>query len=226
VAISGAHNESGVFELNLRDERYLPFEGAGAVSRWRIDLPRSSNRFDFGTISDVVIHLRYTARDGAPAALQGPTPDRRPLTRLLSARRDFAAEWHAFRHADPPVLTLRDPRARLPFVHPGETATIEEARVFVQWKHTAPATLRAGMCVRLEPAATTYRRPKDDPNMDILCVVFGAGVPLEGEWRLQPAAARAGAPSGDLQPDDVDIWTPQQVAELEDLCILAQYTIA
>ena len=42
IATSHAQNDSGLFELNFRDERYLPFEGAGAVSEWRIELPRTS----------------------------------------------------------------------------------------------------------------------------------------------------------------------------------------
>jgi Tc toxin complex TcA C-terminal TcB-binding domain len=33
IATSSAQNDSGMFELNFRDERYLPFEGAGAISR-------------------------------------------------------------------------------------------------------------------------------------------------------------------------------------------------
>ena len=40
--------DSGLFELNFRDERYLPFEGTGAISRWRIELPRETNQFDVG----------------------------------------------------------------------------------------------------------------------------------------------------------------------------------
>jgi Tc toxin complex TcA C-terminal TcB-binding domain len=39
IATSSGQNDSGTFELNFRDERYLPFEFAGAVSRWRIELP-------------------------------------------------------------------------------------------------------------------------------------------------------------------------------------------
>ena len=38
IAASSAQNDSGVFELNFRDERYLPFEGAGAVSEWSLEL--------------------------------------------------------------------------------------------------------------------------------------------------------------------------------------------
>ena len=50
--------------MNCRDERYLPFEGAGEIARWRVELPRDTNAFGFDTISDVVLHLRYTAREG------------------------------------------------------------------------------------------------------------------------------------------------------------------
>ena len=30
---------AGMFETNLRDERFLPFEGAGAISSWTLTLP-------------------------------------------------------------------------------------------------------------------------------------------------------------------------------------------
>lgn len=64
IATSSGQNDAGMFEINFRDERYLPFEFAGAVSRWRIELPKENNYFDFDTLSDIVIHLNYTAREG------------------------------------------------------------------------------------------------------------------------------------------------------------------
>ena len=63
IVTSSAQNDTGLFEANLRDDRYLPFEGAGAISTWRIELPTDIPQFDFETISDVVLHLRYTARE-------------------------------------------------------------------------------------------------------------------------------------------------------------------
>ena len=62
IVTSSAQNDSGLFETNLRDERYLPFEGAGVISEWRIELPGDFRAFDYEP--DVVLHLRYTARDG------------------------------------------------------------------------------------------------------------------------------------------------------------------
>ncbi|WP_374699415.1 neuraminidase-like domain-containing protein [Wolbachia endosymbiont (group A) of Limnophora tigrina] len=64
IAISKADQDSGLFELSFGDERYLPFEGTGAVSTWELSLPQATNRFDIGTISDVIIHLDYTALNG------------------------------------------------------------------------------------------------------------------------------------------------------------------
>jgi hypothetical protein len=38
------------------DELVAPFEGAGAISDWQLELP-ASNGFDFGTITDVIVRL-------------------------------------------------------------------------------------------------------------------------------------------------------------------------
>src|SRR5262249_8268282 len=67
IVTSGGQNDSGMFETNLRDERFLPFEGAGAAeSTWKLDLPNPKEypTFDYATIPDVILHIRYTARQG------------------------------------------------------------------------------------------------------------------------------------------------------------------
>ncbi|UII33141.1 Tc toxin subunit A [Fulvivirga ulvae] len=63
IAASSAQNESGMFELNFKDERYLPFEGAGVISKWRVELP-NFRQFDYDTISDVIVHMKYTSSEG------------------------------------------------------------------------------------------------------------------------------------------------------------------
>ena len=55
-------NDCGMSETNLRDERYLPFEGAGVASGWKLELPASSHQVDYNTISDVILHVRFTSR--------------------------------------------------------------------------------------------------------------------------------------------------------------------
>ena len=64
IVTSSGQDDSGLFELSFRDERYLPFEFQGALSRWHIELPQENNQFDVDTLSDVVLHLNCTAREG------------------------------------------------------------------------------------------------------------------------------------------------------------------
>lgn len=105
VATSGGQNDSGLFELNFRDERYLPFEGGGAISRWRFELPREFRQFDYKTISDLVLHLKYTAREGgeqlkasANKAIKSiiKIEEQKSLSRMFSLRHEFPTEWHKF----------------------------------------------------------------------------------------------------------------------------------
>jgi len=64
IVTSHGTDDGGMFETNLRDDRFLPFEGAGAISTWTLSLPPHPQLrpFDYMTISDVVLHIRYTAR--------------------------------------------------------------------------------------------------------------------------------------------------------------------
>ena len=62
IALSSGLNDSGQFMLNFQDERYLPFEGTGAVSDWTLEMAKAANPVDFNSITDVIIQLRYTAQ--------------------------------------------------------------------------------------------------------------------------------------------------------------------
>lgn len=112
IVTSHGQNDSGLYELNLGDPRYLPFEGAGAISTWRLSLPSGIRSFDFNTIADVVIHVRYTARQGGALLGSGATGDIQNsvmntaadsvLSRLFSLRHDFPAEWHQANQSETP----------------------------------------------------------------------------------------------------------------------------
>lgn len=121
IATSTAQNDSGVFELSFRDERYLPFEGAGAISEWSLelltDLPSNNpdpahpdfgsplRQFEYSTIGDAVVHIKYTAREDAGAFKNGAIAHLRDYfsevgtTRswlALDLRRDFGTAWSRF----------------------------------------------------------------------------------------------------------------------------------
>jgi hypothetical protein len=105
IATSHAQSDSGMFDLNFHDERFLPFEGAGAVSRWRIELPHDTNAFDPETIADVVLRMSYTAREGGGAlaeAARGASiaPAQEGVMRAFSLRQEFSTEWFRFLHPE------------------------------------------------------------------------------------------------------------------------------
>lgn len=115
IVTSSAQNDSGLFETNLRDERYLPFENSGVVSEWQLELPANPSKkdpaqFDYKTISDVILHLRYTAREGGGLLRNGATANVKELikdaqavgsVRLFSVRHEFPTEWAKFQSQTP-----------------------------------------------------------------------------------------------------------------------------
>jgi hypothetical protein len=101
IATSTAQNDAGVFELSFRDERYMPFEGLGAISAWRLTLPKAFRQFDYQTINDVILSVSYTAeQDGAlreqVEAAMGSIVQHftdNSAARLFSLRQDFSSAF-------------------------------------------------------------------------------------------------------------------------------------
>lgn len=115
IVTSSAQNDSGLFETNLRDERYLPFESSGVVSEWQLELPANPSKgdacqFDYSTISDVILHLRYTAREGGGLLRKEAVKNVATTieaaqavgsVRLFSVRHEFPTEWAKFQGQTP-----------------------------------------------------------------------------------------------------------------------------
>jgi hypothetical protein len=129
IATSAAQNDSGVFELSFRDERYLPFEGAGAIGTWQLELNgkyqnngtiTDFSQFNYDTITDVIVHVRYTAREAEESVRQAfraaavATLPPASLTQLFSLRHDFPTQWQAF--LNQPDSTTGDQTCEVPIL--------------------------------------------------------------------------------------------------------------
>jgi hypothetical protein len=155
IAVSTGQNDSGVFELNFKDERYIPFEGAGAISKWRIDLPKEFYQFDYYTISDIVMHIRYTSLEGgdklrssASASVQNyiksvdDLMQKEGLFAAFDLKYDFPNEWYkAIDNADPTV-DLGDLTNRLPFFAMHKSVTARDAYLFMPSSLSENPTLK------------------------------------------------------------------------------------
>jgi hypothetical protein len=138
IATSQGQNDSGLFELSFRDERYLPFEGQGAIGAWRLEMPRAFRQFDYNTITDVVLTLKYTARDGGSnfastveSAIKDMTnamivdAHTTGLVQGFNLRLEFPDEWFRFQQTGSVPLTIA--ADSLPFFTEGHTPTIQGA---------------------------------------------------------------------------------------------------
>lgn len=159
IATSSGQNDAGMFEFNFRDERYLPFEGAGVISDWLIELGGANfeadddnevlRQFDYSTISDVILHLRYTAREDGGLKESAVTyiknfimnsddldlPDQ-PLMRMFSMKHEFPTEWHKFLHpgvvGGEQVLNITIGKNRFPFFAQDRKIVVMKMEVFAK----------------------------------------------------------------------------------------------
>lgn len=153
MVTSTAVNDSGLFETNLRDERYLWFEGAGAISEWRLELPTEFRQFNHDTIADVVLHLRYTAREGgqqlrsaAVATLTSSFKEAtttQPLARLISLRHEYPSEWAKLTAATPSqrTVTIEVGADSFPYLFQNKAITVTKVDVLASAKDLAAAGL-------------------------------------------------------------------------------------
>ncbi len=109
IVTSSAQTDGGIFDVNAAEERKLPFEYAGAISEWNLELADPENgfpQFDYDTISDLIFHMQYTAR------ISGGAFKNAALTHLkdefenagrhisLTMKNDFPTEWYKFSSAE------------------------------------------------------------------------------------------------------------------------------
>ena len=220
IAASTAQNDSGRFNLDLRDEKYLPFEGAGAISRWRIELPTKFRSFDYDTITDVVLHLRYTARrddtlaDEALTALQTGLDAAAggALFRLFSLRHEFPGEWQMLRATTAHSATFTVAKARFPQLVQGGSISVTELHYALILKEPKAAV---GYKATLTPAA---------------------GAPITFDWPGQAGRYRSAAQDVAIpivaKPEDsgwvIQIAAPTTAADLDlvqDILIVTRYSV-
>ena len=209
IVTSTGQNDGGLFEPNLRDERYLPFEGAGAVSTWRIELPSEFPAFDYDTISDVVLHVRYTARNGGDSLKQKASGEllsainpleaagREGLARMFSLRQEFPTEWHQLiggTNQGPQSQLFAITKNRFPFLFTGKHIKISSVDMYALPKSDAKNAVFPAMTVTppTPPAniATLENGGSDIGGLLGKALTLDVEVPVDAEegnarWKLE-----------------------------------------
>jgi len=177
IMTSSAQQDGGLFELMFRDERYLPFEGAGADSEWQITLDRKTNRFSPTDAKDVILHIRYTAResDALKTAAETALDAGGPIGyRLFSTKADFPGEWAVFTDVEEGATsqTLALPFAKKHFQSlRGETdLEITSVQVFAKRPGTADTAIPVTLCA---PGVEPEDPEAEDFDLEYESAVFG-----------------------------------------------------
>jgi Tc toxin complex TcA C-terminal TcB-binding domain len=204
IATSSGQNDSGLFELNFRDERYLPFEFMGAVCRVRIELPHENNQFDIDSVTDLILHLNYTAREGGEVlrrAANEVAQQHLPGAgmRYFDIRHEFPDAWHRFqgsftREEAPKHLGIRLSRDMFPFIPGHRELWVNRLDIFFEASEAEPGSHKVVKFLVGQRAGQRDEDRDDREVHEITCVAseewpdFYHGVL---DIRLGPLAQRA-----------------------------------
>jgi hypothetical protein len=198
IALGNAQDDPGLFvtsiSSNITDQRYLPFENAGAISTWHFEMPAATNEMDVATVGDVVLHLYYTALDGGSTlqqAVEANNLANQPNSgvKVFSAQNDFSAAWQAFlAPAVAPAnqrLTLAISPSRFPAWTRGKTISVTNLTVLtISWPPGVSFVLAPQAPL---PVATVTLNPVPgvtEPNVCAGTVALPANTPL-GTWSFE-----------------------------------------
>ena len=132
-----------------------------SISEWQLRLPSDPSKdepaqFNYDTISDVVLHIRYTAREGGEALRTKAVGNLVTLiddaqavgsVRLFSVRHEFPDQWAKFRSQTPgpdqrAALTLNLRDEHYPFWSQGLTKSLKSVDILARSsKDSVPASL-------------------------------------------------------------------------------------
>lgn len=190
VVTSTGHDDDGLFD-GRGDPRPHPFEGAGAISSWRLELPTDFRQFDYDTIADVVVQVRYTAREGGALLRAKAVEDLEDRvekstavgsSRLVPVRQEHPDAWARFRGADlegdPLAATVRvrlDP-GTYPFWAQDRRPAVSAVKVIA--RSSAPSVSAAGPDGEMTPLAA-------DPTMPGIFVGDLNGTMPEGHGHVE-----------------------------------------
>jgi hypothetical protein len=235
IATSHAQNDSGMFELDFRDERYLPFEGAGAVSTWRIEMPKDCNAFAFNTISDVVLRLHYTAREGgsglrtaAKSALNTAIANSAtmPLSRLFSLKHEFSEAFLELMGGPltAQAATVKIEQKHFPSLLSNRTIIASEIHVFLRpVKEIRTDTAKDNISV---PDDATLAISHPQPPADTVMAAKNTNWTKWPDASYEMKKVALAIPAGFRIIEQLKIAaTGLKKAEIEDVLVLVKYTV-
>jgi hypothetical protein len=221
IVTSAAVEDAGLFSADPRDARYLPFERRGAISSWKLEFcNRSHPQIDWSSVSDVTVHLRYTAREGDTRtinldAFKGgftSTSVNKSAGYVvgLSAKRDEPDAWHLAQSEASDEVTFRFGALRKPYALTEETFTVSAVHI-VAVRPDTEGSMTASAILTLDEAE--FGNHASPVSLDALPDEVGAHL-----FGMVTATA--------FWPDELVVTlTGATAATLDDLIVVLQLTV-
>jgi hypothetical protein len=153
IVLSTGARDTGLGGDEQKEDRYRPFENLGVDSTWRLDISQRDNAFDLSTISDVVLHVEYTARDGGKPLTDDARDAQANLAAeegfLVSLRHQYASQWQAFRSGGTAELDFKPQLSGWASNRDGRRLASLEVAVLLRVKEQPEAETEAAVTVTL-----------------------------------------------------------------------------
>ncbi len=246
IVTSTGRGDPGLFQQDHDDPRYLPFERRGVISDWQLSLEGVFDAFDRRTIPDVILHVRYTARDGGDvlkagaidsvdsayalgALATGLTDVPGPLA-LFSARHEFPDAFHAFLYpaeaATEQSLVLALDTDRFPSTFRGHEIEIDRLLVFllpaagVAWSDTEPLSLTLVPAAGSETPVDLKVAGSLAPGVPMAEFDYASATQPPGTFTLTASPEAIGAVAAAFQNGD-----RLNALAIEDLLVVVHYSV-
>ncbi|MFZ1009277.1 MAG: neuraminidase-like domain-containing protein [Candidatus Sulfotelmatobacter sp.] len=237
IATSSGQNDSGLFELSFRDERYLPFEFHGAVCRVRIEIPPENNFFPMESLTDMVLHMNHTSREGGELLRRAASRSAQKHLPgsgwcYFDVRHEFPDAWELLQNSCDDKdrrgkLSLWLHRKMFPYVPAaGDIFVARMAILFHsdddgcgRWKTTDCPCPHEGEAARRVIGFRHGRHHDDDGELHIACLTTEEAP----ELYYGAVDTNVGPLGRDHQKTEVQFRFPEKIGELERVYLLCRY---
>jgi hypothetical protein len=238
IATSSGQNDSGLFELNFRDERYLPFEFQGAVCRLRIELPPENNYFPMESLTDVILHVNHTSREGGELLRRAASRTAQKHLPgsgwcFFDVRHEFPDAWELLQDSRmendaKAKLALCLERRMFPYIPSAGELSITGLAVLFQtdsddecerWKTAECPCPQEGEPARCIVGFKRRGRDCDDDELEISCLASEDSPSLY--WGVFDT--QIGPLDGGRERTEIQFQFPKGIGEIERVYLLCRY---
>lgn len=161
IATSKGINDSGYHEFRFTDDRLLTFENHGAAAKFCIEMPHEDNQFDLHSMSDFILDIHYTAKEGgklladaARAHTQNYLPGNGEV--LLCMDEVRPDDWYQFQQSAERRLAVHLGRQDFPYIPGHHHLFVDQLEFFIE----------TGPCPECDGMEVYFQEVADSPDVD------------------------------------------------------------